>query len=217
MFDQIIFQEKCNVRDPFFFFFEVLLQAFYLPSFNRSSLIKLMRYLKWIALLRVYFLKFLPINLHGQAALAITVANNMNATHSDHNYFAMHRRRNAKTPSTTALWSHDQAVDHQSWNMVFLKVFQEDLTSKQTAKSIIPWPVKAAKDQWKPLMWQYDCSVKQIIAGSNVPQIINRPMHTAGCWHDQPHSSQGIVSTAKSWSDFTKSKKRWFTVKHFIS
>ena len=128
-----------------------------------------MRYLKWIALLRVYFLKFLPINLHGQAALAITVANNMNATHSDHNYFAMHRRRNAETPSTTALWSHDQAVDHQSWNMVFLKVFQEDLTSKQTAKSIIPWPVKAAKDQWKPLMWQYDCSVKQIIAGSNVP------------------------------------------------
>ena len=30
-----------------------------------------MRYLKWIALLQVYFLKFLPINLHGQAALAI--------------------------------------------------------------------------------------------------------------------------------------------------
>ena len=96
-----------------------------------------MRYLKWIALLQVYFLKFLPINLHSQAALAITVANNMKATHSDHNYFAMHRKHNAETPSTTALWCHDQAVDHQSWNMVFL-VFQEDLTSKQTAKSIIP-------------------------------------------------------------------------------
>ena len=96
-----------------------------------------MRYLKWIALLQVYFLKFLPINLHSQAALAITVANNMKATHSDHNYFAMHRKHNAETPSTTALWCHDQAVDHQSWNMVFL-VFQEDLTSKQTAKSIVP-------------------------------------------------------------------------------
>ena len=152
-----------------------------------------MRYLKWIALLQVYFLKFLPINLHGQAALAITVTNNMNATHSDHNYFAVHRRRNAETPSTTALWCHDQAVDHQSWNMVFLKVFQ-DLTSKQTAKSIIPRPVKAAKDQWKPLMWQYDCSVKQIIVGSNVP-----PTYTPGHTHTPKKKKKFGRQVCKTW------------------
>ena len=101
MFDQIIFQEKGSVRDPFFFRFYCK-HFTYLVSID-LLLIKLMRYLKWIALLQVYFLKFLPINLHGQAALAITVTNNMNATHSDHNYFAVHRRRNAETPSTTAL------------------------------------------------------------------------------------------------------------------